>query len=102
MATAETIHTTSVDMGVAVIRRLRELFGTPLEGPRAFRSSTQDMKRVFRQIPICHEDQPFHVIAVYSLRRRQMALWSPPRPRIRPRRCCFGVQSRAHLSHRTC
>jgi len=66
MSTGERIHTTSIDMGVAVIRKLRELLGVPLVGPKAVRSSTQDMKKAFRQIPIKEDDQQFHIIAIYS------------------------------------
>jgi len=66
LGTSEKIHTTSVDTGVAVMRRARTVAGRRLAGCYTPKSSTQDMKRAFRQIPVRDQDRPFHAIAVYS------------------------------------
>ena len=64
LATTERIHTTTAEMGAVAMRRLRRLAGRKLAGPLRPHSSTQDMKKAFRQIPIRERDRAFHVIAL--------------------------------------
>ena len=61
----ERIHTTSVEMGCAIVRRLRHHLGVPMKGGHEPRSSTHDMKRAFRQLPVRDQDRAWHIIAVF-------------------------------------
>ena len=70
LETDERIHTTSVDMGVATLRRLRELLG-PFSSSRVPVSTTQDMKRAFRQLGVRDEDRSLHIVALWHPARAQ-------------------------------
>ncbi|WP_296433265.1 hypothetical protein, partial [Yoonia sp.] len=62
----ERIHTTSTEVGLAMAQRFRKYANAPLAGGLELRSSTSDMWKAFRQIPVCDEHLPYHVVAVYS------------------------------------
>ena len=67
----ERIHTTSVDMGLAICQHFRSLCGCPLERESSLQASTKDMKRAYRQVPVNQEQLRFSVIAVWHpLRNR--------------------------------
>ena len=61
----ERIHTTSVDMGIAVCQRFRRLISQPLEGPLALHAATKDMKRAYRQVPVKCSHLRYSVIALW-------------------------------------
>ena len=61
----ERIHTTSVDMGLAICQRFRKLLQTPLEQSCALQSATKDMKRAYRQVPVHTKHLCFSVIAIW-------------------------------------
>ena len=64
-AAEERIHTTSVDMGLAICQRFRRLLDMPLKGRLSLQSPTKDMKRAYRQIPAREEDLRFSVISLW-------------------------------------
>jgi len=66
LSTDERIHTATVESGAAMLRRLREVLGKPLVGPYKAVSSTQDMKRAFRQLGVRDQDRRYHVIALWE------------------------------------
>ena len=61
----ERIHTTSVDMGLAICQRFRALFNCSLEHDFSLQASTKDMKRAYRQVPVSQQQLRFSVIAVW-------------------------------------
>ena len=61
----ERIHTTSVDMGMAICQRFRKLIGQPLCGDFALHASTKDMKRAYRQIPVGESHLQYSIVAVW-------------------------------------
>jgi len=65
LETDERIHTTSVQTGAATIRRLRHHLGRRLSGAYLPRSSTQDMKRAFRQLGVRDRDRCMHIVAIF-------------------------------------
>ncbi|CAK9116368.1 unnamed protein product [Durusdinium trenchii] len=61
----ERIHTTSIDMGVAIAQRFRALLGSPLADDLALQAATKDMKRAYRQVPVSEAHLRFSVVAVW-------------------------------------
>ena len=67
----ERIHTTSVDMGLAICQRFRHLCSCPLEHDFSLQASTKDMKRAYRQVPVSQQQLCFSVIAVWHPSHRR-------------------------------
>ena len=76
VATCERIHTTSTEVGLAMAQRFRRYAAAPLSGGLELRSSTSDMWKAFRQIPVCDEHLPFHIVAVFCQKTGSM-LYAP-------------------------
>ena len=64
------IHTTSAEVGFAVVRRFRNLHGKPLSGDLGLQIATKDMKRAFRQIPVAKEHLAFSTVLVYNIEQK--------------------------------
>ena len=71
----ERIHTCSSAASAAIARRFRGLLGTALEGDMALRSSNEDMKSAFRQLPVHPESFRFTIIAVWHPERTTWSFW---------------------------
>ena len=52
VATCERIHTSSTEVGLAMAQRFMRYSAAPLSGGLELRSSTADMWKAFRQIPV--------------------------------------------------
>ena len=61
----EGIHTTSVDMGIAICQRFRKLLQVAVEQSCALQSAAKDMKRAYRQVPVHTKHLCFSVIALW-------------------------------------
>jgi len=66
----ERIHTTSVEMGAATVRYMRQQAQARLRGRLAVASSTHDMKSAFRQLPVRDEDRCLHIVAACDVLSR--------------------------------
>ena len=71
----ERIHTCSSAASAAIARRFRGLLGTSLQGDMALRSSTEDMKSAFRQLPVHPESLRFTIIAVWHPEWNTWSFW---------------------------
>ena len=66
LSTNECIHTATVESGAAMMACLRRIAAAPLVGKLRALSSTQDMRRAFRQLGVRDEDRRYHIIALYE------------------------------------
>ena len=71
----ERIHTCSSAASAAIARRFRGLLGTSLQGDMALRSSTEDMKSAFRQLPVHPESLRFTIITVWHPEWNTWSFW---------------------------
>ena len=53
VSASERSHTTSVDLHMALLQRMRALFGCPLSGATQPVVAIRGMKRAYRQLPVC-------------------------------------------------
>ena len=69
-SSSEKIHTTSINVSVAIWKFFRDLYGGPLVGTRQSKSATKDKSKAYRQLGVADEHLRHSIVCVWHPRRR--------------------------------